>query len=72
MPALRLAEHARILFWIWVSLWSVVLIWGIAIVRKLAQLASGERLIQRKTEDLGLFLQFILWIGLSLLLLLKW
>lgn len=71
MPALRLAEHARIMFWVWVSLWAVVLLWGVLIVRKFARLVSRERL-QQKSDDIALFFQFLLWIGLSLLLLLKW
>jgi H+/Cl- antiporter ClcA len=71
MPALRLAEHARVMFWVWVSLWSVVLLWGVLIVRKFARLASREHL-QQKSDDIALFLQFVLWISLSLILLLKW
>jgi hypothetical protein len=54
-----------------VSLWAVILFWGIVIVRKFARLAARERL-QQKSDDLALFLQFALWIGLSLVLLLEW
>lgn len=71
MPALQLAEHSRVFFWFWVSLWAVILIWGIVIVRKFARLAARERL-QQKSDDVALFLQFALWIGLSLVLLLEW
>lgn len=71
MPALQLAEHSRIFFWIWVSLWAVILFWGIMIVRKFARLAAREP-FQQKSDDLALFLQFALWIGLSLVLLLEW
>lgn len=71
MPALQLAEHSRVFFWFWVSLWAVILFWGIVIVRKFARLAARERL-QQKSDDVALFLQFALWIVLSLVLLLEW
>jgi len=58
------------LFWIWVFQWAVILFWGAAIVRKFARLAARKSL-QQKTDDIALFLQFALWIGLSLVLMLE-